>query len=113
MTAPAQVDPTRLKNDRNFWGRLVESAVGAHLVNGTRRAPIEVFYWREKNQEVDFVLEHGRDVVAIEVKSGARKVSLPGMEALARKHPISRKLLVGGQGMPLESFLSTPPEQLF
>lgn len=42
--------------DGDFWGRLVESAVGAHLIAASAGAATEVFYWRERNLEVDFVL---------------------------------------------------------
>ncbi len=58
--------------------------------------------------EVDFVLQRGNVTVAIEVKSGARRTSLPGLEAFAKKYKPRRLLLVGGQGIPLEEFLSKP-----
>jgi hypothetical protein len=46
--------------------------------------------------------------VAIEVKSGGRRESLPGMEAFARQFKPKRQLLVGSQGIFLEEFLSKP-----
>jgi hypothetical protein len=58
---------------------------------------------------VDFVLRRGERVVAIEVKSGHRKTSLPGIEAFATAFPITRKLLVGAQGISWQEFLLTPP----
>jgi predicted AAA+ superfamily ATPase len=88
------------------WGRLVESAVGAHLVN----AGLEVSWWRERNREVDFVVRRGRSVFPIEVTSGRRKGSLPGMDAFTRTFRTTRRLLVGGQGLPLEEFLAHPAE---
>ncbi|MEW5960229.1 MAG: AAA family ATPase, partial [Chloroflexota bacterium] len=57
--------------DRSYWGRLVESTVGAHLIN-TATNDCEVGYWRESPVEVDFVLTNGRKTLAIEVKSGAK-----------------------------------------
>lgn len=90
------------------WGRLVETAVGAHLVNGTAGTGAEVFYWREGNDEVDFVLKAGGRVTAIEVTGAPRKTALSGMEAFAARFRPKRKLLVGGQGVPLEEFLRTP-----
>ena len=96
------------RNDGDYWGRLVESAVGAHLFNSSLGTNINVTYWRDRNMEVDFVLDHGKTLVAIEVKSGARRVALPGMEAFARLFKPKRQLLVGGQGIPLEEFLSHP-----
>jgi hypothetical protein len=94
--------------DREYWGRLVESAVGAHILNGVAGTNIEVAYWREGNNEVDFVLRAGTSVTAIEVKSGRQRTSLPGMEAFERAFNPRRRLLVGGQGVPLEEFLLTP-----
>jgi predicted AAA+ superfamily ATPase len=90
-----------------FWGRLVESAVGAHLIGGAR-ADMEVFYWRDRNREVDFIARKGNFVTAIEVKSGRGKTSLPGMEAFDKAHHPDRKLLVGEGGIALDEFLGTP-----
>ena len=83
-------------------------AWGAHLLNTSMGRDIEVTYWRDRNQEVDFVLRQGRRLVALEVKSGRGKDSLPGMDAFARQFKPKRKLLVGGQGIPLDEFLSKP-----
>jgi len=96
------------RNDGDYWGRLVESAVGAHLFNSSFGTNISVTYWRERSREVDFVLQQGKTVVAVEVKSGGRRESLPGMEAFALQFKPKRQLLVGAQGIPLEEFLSKP-----
>ena len=108
MTAHGGPDPHTLRNDPCAWGRIVETSVGAHLVNTSRNQHIDVLYWLARNREVDFVLCRGDDVVAIEVKSSARRRTLPGTEAFCRQVNVKRKLLVGGQGIPLEEFLSTP-----
>ncbi|KAF0144742.1 MAG: putative ATPase [Nitrospirae bacterium] len=94
--------------DRELWGRLVESAVGAHLINSITGTNIEVFYWRERGKEVDFVLRSGKTLTAIEVKSGYSKGSFPGMDEFSRIFKPKRKLLIGGGGLPLEKFLSIP-----
>jgi hypothetical protein len=97
--------------DRDSWGRLVESAVGAHLINSSVETGIEIFYWRERSREVDFVLRSGKTAVAIEVKSGSRKEGLPGMDAFDKAFKPKRKLLVGEDGIPLEKFMLTPAEE--
>ena len=97
-----------VRGSGDSWGRWVESCVGAHLVNTSAGTPVEVTYWRERNQEVDFVLQRGSECVAIEVKSGRRRESLPGMAAFARAFSPKKMLLVGTQGIPLEEFLSQP-----
>ena len=99
-------DNTRRTPDR--WGRLVESAVGAHLLNTTQGTQIRVHYWRDRNREVDFVLQHGPALVAIEVKSGRRRGALLGMTAFDRRFTPRRKLLIGPGGIPLETFLAEP-----
>lgn len=108
MSAQDQRSIVEVRQDGDYWGRLVESCIGAHLINSSFGTNISVTYWRERNHEVDFVLQQGKTTVAIEVKSGARRESLPGMEAFARTFKPKRQLLVGGQGIPLEEFLSKP-----
>lgn len=96
------------RSEPDFWGRLAESAVGAHLINTTAGTGAEVFYWRERSREVDFILRYGKKVTAIEVKSGRSRDILPGMEEFSRTFNPQKKLLVGGQGIPMEEFLQTP-----
>jgi predicted AAA+ superfamily ATPase len=111
MSAPSYLSFEAARQDRDYWGRLVESAVGAHLVNSTRGNNMEVFYWLERNQEVDFVLRAGNNIAAIEVKSGRRRERLLGMEAFSKAFRVKRQLLVGNQGIPVEEFLLTPIER--
>jgi Predicted ATPase (AAA+ superfamily) len=99
--------------DRAFWGRLIESAVGAHLLNSIRGTQIELFYWREGDREVDFVLRLGDKLIAIEVKSGRETIYQSGIDAFVRQFKPDRILLVGDQGISLETFLSTHPSSLF
>jgi hypothetical protein len=94
-------------------GRLVETAVGAHLLRGAQASGFELSWWREANREVDFVMRKGRSLVAIEVKSGRRRDSLPGLDLFASRHPTARRLLVGGDGIDLEDFLLADPERWF
>ena len=88
----------------------MEAAVGAHLVNASAGGAYQVFYWRDRNREVDFVVQAGKCIVAIEVKDGHARHTLPGMAAFAQAFRPTRKLLVGGDGLPVETFLSMPIE---
>ena len=108
ITAQAGVTLDQVRADRAFRGRLVESAVGAHLANAAALGDCEVHYWRERNREVDFVVRRGRTLAAIEVKSGRAPETLPGMEAFSDAFRPTRKLLVGGDGIDVGSFLATP-----
>lgn len=105
VTVAAGMTFDEARADREHWGRLVETAVGAHLV-ATREPGAEVLYWRNRSKEVDFVVEHGGKLTAIEVKSGRRRDGLPGMAAFEQSHGPARKLLVGGDGTPLVEFLA-------
>ena len=87
---------------------MVETVVGAHLVNSAAGTKIDILYWRERNKEVDFVLRYGKDIAAIEVKSGRSKDTFAGMETFASLFKPNKKLLVGGSGIPVEEFLSKP-----
>jgi predicted AAA+ superfamily ATPase len=105
MTAQSGIGFEDAKQDTEFWGRLVESAVGAHLANAAALDECELFYWRESNREVDFVVRAGRTLTAIEVKSGRGRDTHPGLAAFAETFRSARQILVGGDGIPVEEFL--------
>lgn len=108
MAAQSSLTLREAESDPEFWGRLVESAVGAHLANAAASGDCEVYYWRDRSREVDFIVKSGRAVTAIEVKSARRRDSLPGMESFTAAFSPRRKLLVGADGVPVEEFLSKP-----
>ncbi len=108
MTAQSGVSFADARRDRQFWGRIVESAVGGHLANAAAAGISEVFYWRERSHEVDFVVRAGKTVTAVEVKSGRSRDSFPGLAAFGAAVPRARKLLVGGDGIAVEEFLERP-----
>jgi len=91
--------------DTVWWGRLVENAVGAHLCNILTSVEYSVTYWREGDHEVDFVIARGRDIWALEVKSG-RSGKAAGLNRFRDRYPEAQTLLVGAQGIPLEEFFS-------
>lgn len=108
MSAQSGYSFEEARTDRPFWGRLVESAIGAHLANAAAAGACDLCYWRERNHEVDFVVRAGRVVSAIEVKSGRGRESHPGVAAFAALFKPARKLLVGGDGIPVGEFLLAP-----
>ncbi len=97
-----------VRRDTEAWGRLVESSIGAHLLAATMTHPIELSYWREANQEVDFVIKSGKNLLGIEVKSGRKMTALSGLDMFRNSFRKSETMLVGGQGIEVEKFLSTP-----
>ena len=68
----------------------------------------ELFYWSDRNKEVDCVVRRGRRVVAIEVKSGRAPVVQPELEAFSAAFRPNRKLLIGGDRIPIATFLARP-----
>ena len=108
MTASCGMTMKEARRDFQFWGRLVESAIGGTLANGAVGHGVDVFYWSGRNHEVDFVLRSGKKLVAIEVKSGRRRDNLPGLAQFRREFDVSRALLVGADGIPIEEFLAKP-----
>lgn len=95
-----------------LWGRLVESSIGAHLLNHAVSERYNLYYWREGNNEVDFILEKGDKVIGLEVKSGASADNTGMGKFNERFHP-DKMLLVGTGGIPYEDFLKINPKELF
>nr|VFJ60147.1 MAG: hypothetical protein BECKDK2373C_GA0170839_107818 [Candidatus Kentron sp. DK] len=109
VSAQSGVDFVATRRDGGRWGRLVETAVGAHLCN-TAPPGIEIGYWRERNREVDFVLRQGDKIALFEVKSDRSRSALPGFDAFTKAFGPVPRLVIGTGGIPLDSFLSSDPQ---
>lgn len=92
--------------DAAWWGRLVENAVGAHILNSSPALLYELNCWREKNFEIDFCITTGGDRVGLEVKSG-RLDKVSALAQFARKYPRSKTIVIGTGGMKLDEFFSS------
>ena len=95
-----------------LWGRLVESSIGTHLINHSISERYNLYYWRDGNYEVDFVLEKGDKVIGLEVKSGM-KAENAGMGMFAERFHPEKVILVGTGGIPYDEFLKINPKELF
>ncbi len=100
----------KMKPDQ--WGRMVESAVGTHLINHTRAGNLALYYWRHQNDEIDFVLKQQEKVIGLEIKSGATQKA-SGMQAFQKQIQPDKVLLVGKEGLPWQDFLQIDPVELF
>ncbi len=99
------------KQDPAYWGQLVESAVGAYLLNQIVGTSIQLFYWRRGDDEVDFILQKGNTIIALEVKTqGLAKTA--AINAFAHEFHPQKILQIGGQGIPLERFFSMSISEL-
>lgn len=94
------------------WGRIVESAIGAHLVNAALTEGFKVYYWRERNDEVDFVLERRGKIIGLEVKSGSDQHNT-GLNEFQKQFNPDKILLIGKGGLSTEEFLTLNPADLF
>lgn len=111
VTALLNLKMADAQRRNDLWGRLVENAVGAHLLNQLPPGS-QLYYWRQKNDEVDYVLQKGSDILLIEVKSGIPKAN-KGIEAFRKKYPGAKVLLIGSGGIPLKKFFSTSASAWF
>ena len=98
--------------DPKRWGRWVETAVGTHLINHTDEWDYRLYYWRENNNEVDFVLDRRGKSIAIEVKSGHRTTN-KGLSLFRDRFHSNQTVIVGSGGISVEDFLSHSLEPLF
>ena len=98
--------------DRKGWGRIFESGIGAWIVSQAFVHRLEVFYWRDRNDEVDFILRKKGTVIAVEVKSNAEK-NTNGLATFREKFNPNAAFIVGDGGIPAEEFLSMDIVSLF
>lgn len=98
--------------DRKSWGRIFESGIGAYLVSQSFIHRFEVYYWRERNDEVDFILRKKGSVVAIEIKSNAEKRT-DGLDKFRQLFKPQSSFIVGDGGIRAKDFLSMNINDLF
>ncbi|MCY4170981.1 MAG: ATP-binding protein [Bacteroidetes bacterium] len=106
MTAISGYSIEEACQDHSFWGRIVESAVGAHLLN-TKEIATRVYYWRDKKNlfEVDYVIQRGPHLLAIEVKT--RNISShSGLTEFQSHFPHAKTMIVGPSGIPFNEFFA-------
>lgn len=111
MTAYRGSSYEKDRTNPELWGRWVESAIGTHLLSMADELEYNVYYWRERNDEVDFIVESGEKSIAIEVKSGRRGMN-SGLPKFVEKFHPNHSFVVGTGGMRLEDFLSCEMEDL-
>jgi predicted AAA+ superfamily ATPase len=112
MSALSSNQRKEIQTQPEIYGRWVESTIGAHLLNQSITQQIDLYYWREGNYEVDFVLQKGNKTIGIEVKSGRNKLS-DGIPVFVKYFDPTKILLVGREGIPIEEFLTIPVSDLF
>jgi len=95
----------------DLWGRIAESAVGTHLLNRSITENYKLYYWREGDAEVDFVIEYDDKILGLEVKSGV-SIANKGISKFLNQYPTAQTIFVGAGGISIEDFLKTNPVEL-
>jgi predicted AAA+ superfamily ATPase len=98
--------------DPQIWGRWIESAVGAYLLGGAEEGGYNVYYWRERSDEVDFIIVRQGEVIALEVKSGRRGMN-SGLPKFCELFQPKHALVIGTDGIPFDDFFRMKIEDLF
>lgn len=97
--------------DPQIWGRWVESAVGGYLLGGAEDGGYKVYYWRERSDEVDYIVASQGTAIALEVKSGRRGMNSGLPKFCENFHP-RRALVIGTDGIPFKEFFHMKIEDL-
>jgi predicted AAA+ superfamily ATPase len=111
LTAYLKTDFQQTLSEPYLWGRIAESAVGTHLLGKSISEKYKLYYWREGECEVDFVLEYGEKLLGIEVKSGV-SIENKGIYCFLRQYPAAKTIFVGTGGISIEEFLKINPLEL-
>lgn len=101
-----------IQNNPAAWGRIIESAIGAHLLNNSLTSDYELNYWREGDAEVDFIITKNKKSIAIEVKSNKASTT-KGMQQFQKQYESQKMILIGSDGMKWQDFLNLNPVDLF
>jgi predicted AAA+ superfamily ATPase len=109
-TAKYSFDEIRMIPDQ--WGRVVESCVGAHFINFSHQSDYKVYYWRENNDEVDFVLENRGKCIGIEVKS-TNKRATKGMSVFVKQFSPDKVYEIADNTISWKEILKIDPITLF
>ena len=103
---------SQTKEQPSLWGRHVETAIGTHLLNACKTSNINIYYWRERNDEMDFVLEKNSKIIGIEVKSGSTE-KISGLRKFKEHVQPDKIYLISNSGMSWQEYLTINVNDLF
>jgi predicted AAA+ superfamily ATPase len=112
VTAHCGIESINIRNSPELWGRLVETAIGIHLVKSFLGQTAEIHYWRNGNLEVDFIVTTQKGIIALEVKSGRRRDTHSGSQKFMNRWSNAKPFLIGNDGISIKEFLSLNPVTL-
>ena len=92
--------------DQVEWGSIYESSVGSHLISEVNKYPnASLYYWKENNLEIDYVVKYGKKILGIEVKSGDEGIPVKVAEKFNACFPNGKLILVGRHGLRYDEFM--------
>ncbi|WP_353482271.1 ATP-binding protein [Haliscomenobacter sp.] len=101
-----------IRQEPENWGQWVENAVGTHLLHAATKRECQLWYWRDRNQEVDFVIERNGKIIGLEVKSNNTAFT-KGMDSFNQLYAPHKMFLIGERGLPWQEFLKIEISDLF
>jgi predicted AAA+ superfamily ATPase len=102
----------QVKNVPAVFGRFVESAIGSHLLNSKKVNKTNLYYWREGDKEVDYIIEYDNKIISIEVKSSVNKSS-KGIYEFKKRYNPHKSLIIEKDGLQWNDFIKIDPRELF
>jgi predicted AAA+ superfamily ATPase len=111
ITAYLKTDFLQSFQSPDLWGRITESAVGTHLIGKSISENYKLYYWRESDYEVDFVIEYGEKLLGLEVKSGISTTN-KGIGKFLSQYPAAKTIFIGTGGISIDEFLKINPLEL-
>ena len=112
LSSQSQITFSDVKNNPAEWGRVIESTVGAYLANESLKGSISLYYWRDRNDEVDFVIERNGKIIGIEVKSTVSG-NKRGMTSFQKKYHLFKTICIDKNRIPWQEFIRIKPSELF
>jgi len=107
-TAQSHLSFKSMQQGREAWRNLIEATIGGHLINSALGTKIEIFYWKEGNYVVDFVIRKGETIITLMVNPSKKGIGVRAVEVFSEIYRPQQNLIVGEQGIPVDQFLLTP-----
>lgn len=96
------------KQNRQLWQTLTECAIGAHVINSCFGTKMGIYYWKDNNRSVDFIIRKDDELIVIEINSTKKGKNNQGIEVFKQKYQPRSTFFIGEDGIPVEEFLLTP-----
>lgn len=109
-TAQGHLSFEETKQDPESWKKLIECAIGAHLINSSYGTKTEIFYWKQVNKAVDFIIRKGKNLIAVDIKNARKGKNIQGIDTFIKNCHPTKILIVGEGGISIEEFLLSPLE---